>query len=73
MKGGAHVFADIPAQQRTEYISDKIPLELSYSALGIEMKMAEYCVPLTHSWSSTLLEKPPIVQVLINFPAFYGN
>jgi hypothetical protein len=28
---------------------------------------------LTHSWSWALLEKPPIVQPLKNFPAFYGT
>jgi hypothetical protein len=28
---------------------------------------------LTHSWSRVLLEKPPIVQLLENFPAFYGT
>jgi hypothetical protein len=27
----------------------------------------------THSWSGALLEKPPIVRVLKNFPAFYGT
>jgi hypothetical protein len=26
-----------------------------------------------HSWSRALLEKPPIVQLLENFPAFYGT
>jgi hypothetical protein len=26
----------------------------------------------THSWSSALLERPPIVQPLKNFPGFYG-
>jgi hypothetical protein len=28
---------------------------------------------LTHSWSWALLEKPPIVQLLKHFPAFYGT
>jgi hypothetical protein len=28
---------------------------------------------LTHSWSWALLEKLPIVQLLKNFPAFYGT
>jgi hypothetical protein len=28
---------------------------------------------LTHSWSRVLLEKPPIFQLLKNFPAFYGT
>jgi hypothetical protein len=28
---------------------------------------------LTHSWSWALLEKPPIVQLLKNFPTFYGT
>jgi predicted transcriptional regulator len=28
---------------------------------------------LTHSWSQALLEKLPIVQLLENFPAFYGT
>jgi hypothetical protein len=28
---------------------------------------------LTHSWSWALLDKPPIVQLLKNFPAFYGT
>jgi hypothetical protein len=36
-----------------------------------------YCIYkfslLTHSWSWVLLEKPPIVQLLKNFPAFYGT
>jgi hypothetical protein len=30
-------------------------------------------VTLTHSWSRALLEKLPIVQLLENFPAFYGT
>jgi hypothetical protein len=28
---------------------------------------------ITHSWSSALLEKLPIGQLLKNFPAFYGT
>jgi hypothetical protein len=28
---------------------------------------------LTHSWRRALLEKLPIVQLLENFPAFYGT
>jgi hypothetical protein len=28
---------------------------------------------LTHSWSWDLLEKPPVVRPLKNFPAFYGS
>jgi hypothetical protein len=28
---------------------------------------------ITHSWIWALLEKPPIVQLLKNFPAFYGT
>jgi hypothetical protein len=28
---------------------------------------------LINSWSWALLEKPPIVQLLKNFPAFYGT
>jgi hypothetical protein len=28
---------------------------------------------LTHSWSWALLEKPPIMQLLKNFPVFYGT
>jgi hypothetical protein len=28
---------------------------------------------ITHSWSQDLLEKPPVVQLLKNFPAFFGN
>jgi hypothetical protein len=28
---------------------------------------------LTHSWSWALLEKLPIVQLLENFPTFYGT
>jgi hypothetical protein len=27
---------------------------------------------ITHSWSWALLEKPPVVQLLKNFPKFYG-
>jgi hypothetical protein len=30
-------------------------------------------ITLTHSWRRALLEKPPIVQLLKNFPAFYGT
>jgi hypothetical protein len=29
-------------------------------------------IRLTHSWSWALLEKPPTMQLLKNFPAFYG-
>jgi hypothetical protein len=29
-------------------------------------------ISLIHSWSCALLEKLPIVQLLENFPAFYG-
>jgi hypothetical protein len=28
---------------------------------------------ITLSWSRALLEKPPVVQLLKNFPAFYGT
>jgi hypothetical protein len=28
---------------------------------------------LTYSWSSALLEEPPILQLLKNFLAFYGT
>jgi hypothetical protein len=28
---------------------------------------------LAHSWSWALLEKPPIVQLIKNFPAYYGT
>jgi hypothetical protein len=28
---------------------------------------------LTYLWSRALLEKPPIVQPLKNFPVFYGT
>jgi hypothetical protein len=28
---------------------------------------------LTHSWSSALLEKLPVVQLLRKFPAIYGT
>jgi hypothetical protein len=28
---------------------------------------------ITHSWSCALLEKPLVVQLLKNFPVFYGN
>jgi hypothetical protein len=28
---------------------------------------------LTHSWTSALLEEPPIVKIVKNFPKFYGN
>jgi hypothetical protein len=30
-------------------------------------------ITLTHWWSRVLLEKSPIVQLLKNFPAFYGT
>jgi hypothetical protein len=39
-KGGAHVFADTPAEQRTEYSSDKLPFQLSYSVVGREMSVS---------------------------------
>jgi hypothetical protein len=32
-----------------------------------------YIVTFTHSWSWAYLEKLPIVQLLENFPAFYGT
>jgi hypothetical protein len=31
------------------------------------------CSIITHSWSWALLGKPPIMQPLENFPAFYGT
>jgi hypothetical protein len=34
---------------------------------------AESTVAHSLSWSSVLLEKLPIVQILKNFPAFYGT
>jgi hypothetical protein len=36
------VFADIPSEQRTEYNSDKLPLDLSYSTVGKEMRISSY-------------------------------
>jgi hypothetical protein len=44
--------------------------------IRIEMDYSNSISPrltLTHSWSRALLEKPPIVQLLENFPAFYGT
>jgi hypothetical protein len=32
-----------------------------------------HSLTLTHSWSWALLVNPPIVQLLKNFPAFYGT
>jgi hypothetical protein len=32
-----------------------------------------HCLSPTHSWSWVLLEEPPIVQPLKNFPEFYGT
>jgi hypothetical protein len=40
--------------------------------LGVLNEFAYYR-SFTHSWSWALLEKPPIVQLLKNFPAFYGT
>jgi hypothetical protein len=38
------------------------------------MELGLYIVySLTHSWSWALLEKLTIVQLLENFPAFYGT
>jgi hypothetical protein len=45
------------------------------------MYFTEMCIEITHilitnlptSWCWTLLEKPPVVQLLKNFPAFYGT
>jgi hypothetical protein len=39
----------------------------------LQMKQQEITHSLTHSWSRALLEKPAIVQLLENFPAFYGT
>jgi hypothetical protein len=35
-------------------------------------KRLSRCCSLTHSWSWVVLEKSPIVQLLKNFPTFYG-
>jgi hypothetical protein len=40
---------------------------------NIKIDLAQTAHSLTHSWSWALLEKPPIVQLLKNFPAFYGT
>jgi hypothetical protein len=40
---------------------------------GKLFKIMFYPESLTHSWSSALLEKLPIVQPLKKFPAFYGT
>jgi hypothetical protein len=36
-------------------------------------KVTVYILYITHSWSWALLEKPPIVLLLKNFPEFYGT
>jgi hypothetical protein len=61
---------------------------VSYWAYSSTLKMGRHLPPkrrltfsglhilthsLTHSWSWALLEKPPIVQPIKNFPAFYGT
>jgi hypothetical protein len=52
----------------TALSSAKVPV----AVLGVIGRAAVYH-SLTHSWSRTLLEKPPIVHLLKNFPAFYGT
>jgi hypothetical protein len=37
------------------------------------MVLRQFYKSLTHSRSSALLEKPPIVQLLKNFPGFYAT
>jgi hypothetical protein len=44
-----------------------------YSDFNIPEELATSSFRLTHSWSRALLEKLPIVQLLENFPAFYGT
>jgi hypothetical protein len=39
----------------------------------VPCKCFNLSLTLTRSWSWALLEKPPIVQSLKNFPAFYGT
>jgi hypothetical protein len=43
-----------------------------YTGLSKRLYWLQF-ISLTHSWSWALLEKPPIVQPLKNFPAFYGT
>jgi hypothetical protein len=42
-----------------------------HDAISIAVEVVE--VRVTYSWSWALLEKPPILQLLKNFPAFYGT
>jgi hypothetical protein len=40
---------------------------------SVAMVIQNIVMTITHSWSWALLEKLPIVQLLENFPAFYGS
>jgi hypothetical protein len=56
--------------QVTSYCSDTLePLRMETSTINL----LRVHISLTHSWSWALLEKPPIVQPLENFPEFYGT
>jgi hypothetical protein len=49
------------------------PLRAACQAKFILRDLITLTHPLTHSWSWDLLEKRPVVQLLKNFPAFYGT
>jgi hypothetical protein len=45
----------------------------SHKDWNLKQENVDNALDFTHSWSRALLEKPPIVQQLKNFPAFYGT
>jgi hypothetical protein len=59
-----------PQNSRFPRNSPNTSLDQCFSTAG---PSSYHSLSLTHSWSSALLEKLPIVQLLENFPAFYGT
>jgi hypothetical protein len=57
----------------TVYYSIGMKGQVSKSNKSTDKIIDFHVILFTHSWSWALLEKLPIVQLLENFPAFYGT
>jgi hypothetical protein len=58
----------------TDKLERIVPLEILFQNMCVgSEEIQENYQALTHLWSRALLGKPPIVQLLKNFLAFYGT
>jgi hypothetical protein len=74
---GNGLSADLRTSSMVQIFLDLIVIQLvmksTVTKTWMSNPMFTRAYSLSHSWSWTLLEKPPTLQPLKNFPAFYGT